>query len=114
MSHHRRIGTIIGAALLLTVTGCSGLGRNSVGQLTFTNRDTDLAVSYSNTLVRGCHPIGPNGATTVVNNTLIDVVLYRSPNCEKKTAEDSTYVGTTLSNNTAPGSLPWQSFSFIH
>lgn len=116
MSHHRRTGVITGvAALLLTATACSGLGRSTVGMLTFRGHDSPVALSYSNTNVNGCHRINPpRGATHVENNTLVDVVLYRTENCEKTDRADGVYVATTLSNVTAPVSLPWRSFSVIH
>ncbi|MDX3534539.1 hypothetical protein PV721_09175 [Streptomyces sp. MB09-01] len=116
MSHRRRISILAGAAaLLLTATACSGLGRNTVGMLTFRGHDSPVEVSYSNTLVTGCHKIAiPRGATHVENNTLVDIVLYRTENCRKTDLADGIYVATTLSNVTAPESLPWRSFSVIH
>ncbi|MFB6478629.1 hypothetical protein [Streptomyces virginiae] len=116
MSHSRRISTIVGvAALLLTTGACSGLGRSTVGMLTFRGHDSPVELSYSNTLVVGCHKIGiPKGATHVENNTLVDVVLYRTEDCRKTDKADGIYVATTLSNVTAPVSLPWRSFSVIH
>ncbi|MGI5446624.1 hypothetical protein ACQEVM_12830 [Streptomyces sp. CA-243310] len=116
MSHSRRIGVITGAAaLLLTATACSGLGRSTVGMLTFRGHESPVELSYSNTPVRGCHKIAiPRGATHVENNTLVDIVLYRTPNCEKTDRADGIYVATTLSNVTAPRTLPWRSFSVIH
>ncbi|MEU9417349.1 hypothetical protein [Streptomyces sp. NPDC051000] len=116
MSHSRRIGVITGAAaLLLTATACSGLGRSTVGMLTFRGHESPVELSYSNTPVKGCHKIAiPRGATHVENNTLVDVVLYRTPNCEKTDRADGIYVATTLSNVTAPDTLPWRSFSVIH
>ncbi|MCY0918774.1 MULTISPECIES: hypothetical protein [unclassified Streptomyces] len=116
MSHSRRIGVITGAAaLLLTATACSGLGRSTVGMLTFRGHESPVELSYSNTPVKGCHRIAiPRGATHVENNTLVDIVLYRTPNCEKTDRADGIYVATTLSNVTAPDTLPWRSFSVIH
>ncbi|MEU7725547.1 hypothetical protein AB0B78_09895 [Streptomyces sp. NPDC040724] len=116
MSHRRRFSILAGAAaLLLTATACSGLGRNTVGMLTFRGHDSPVEVSYSNTLVTGCHRIAiPKGATHVENNTLVDVVLYRTEDCRKTDRADGIYVATTLSNVTAPESLPWRSFSVIH
>ncbi|MFD9375535.1 hypothetical protein ACFWBH_08340 [Streptomyces sp. NPDC059999] len=116
MSHSRRIGVITGAAaLLLTATACSGLGRSTVGMLTFRGHESPVELSYSNTPVKGCHRIAiPRGATHVENNTLVDIVLYRTPNCEKTDRADGIYVATTLSNVTAPNTLPWRSFSVIH
>ncbi|MFJ9077253.1 hypothetical protein ACIRO3_18735 [Streptomyces sp. NPDC102278] len=116
MSHSRRIGVITGAAaLLLAATACSGLGRSTVGMLTFRGHESPVELSYSNTPVKGCHKIAiPRGATHVENNTLVDVVLYRTPNCEKTDRADGIYVATTLSNVTAPDTLPWRSFSVIH
>lgn len=116
MSHSRRIGVMTGvAALLLTATACSGLGRTTVGMLSFRAHDSPVELSYSNSLVTGCHKIAlPRGATHVQNNTLVDVVLYRTPDCQKSDRADGIYVATTLSNVTAPASLPWRSFSVIH
>ncbi|WP_405435322.1 hypothetical protein OG373_01705 [Streptomyces avidinii] len=116
MSHSRRISITVGtAALLLTASACSGLGRTTVGMLSFRGHDSPVEVSYSNTLVVGCHRIAiPEGATHVENNTLVDVVLYRTPDCQKTDKADGIYVATTLSNVTAPVSLPWRSFSVVH
>ncbi|MGW7330195.1 hypothetical protein ACWGIU_16680 [Streptomyces sp. NPDC054840] len=116
MSHCRRISTIVGvAALLLTASACSGMGRSTVGMLTFRGHDSPVELSYSNTPVTGCHRIGiPKGATHVENHTLVDVVLYRTENCQKTDKAEGIYVATTLSNVTAPMSLPWRSFSVIH
>ncbi|MCX4782427.1 hypothetical protein [Streptomyces sp. NBC_01264] len=116
MSHSRRISIIAGtAALLLTATACSGLGRSTVGMLEFRGHDSPVEVSYSNTSVKGCHRIAlPEGATHVENNTLVDVVLYQTEDCRKLDRGDGTYVATTLSNVTAPEALPWRSFTVIH
>ncbi|MFE5807088.1 hypothetical protein [Streptomyces sp. NPDC056491] len=117
MSHsRRRISIIAGvAALLLTASACSGLGRSTVGMLSFRGHDSPVELSYSNTLVVGCHKIGiPEGATHVENNTLVDIVLYRTDNCQEPEGADGIYVATTLSDVTAPVSRPWRSFSVIH
>ncbi|WP_030154164.1 hypothetical protein [Streptomyces sp. NRRL S-244] len=116
MSQSRRIGVITAAAaLLLTATACSGLGRSTVGMLTFRSHDSPAELSYSNTSVNGCHRIAlPKGATHVENNTLVDVVLYRTADCSTPLGNEGIYVATTLSNVTAPVSLPWRSFSVIH
>ncbi|WP_404952766.1 hypothetical protein [Streptomyces sp. 147326] len=115
MSHRRRFILAGAAALLLTATACSGLGRSTVGMLTFRGHDSPVELSYSNTLVTGCHKIAiPKGATHVENNTLVDVVLYRTEDCRNTDRADGIYVATTLSNVTAPESLPWRSFSVIH
>ncbi|MFI5986351.1 hypothetical protein ACIBEA_36505 [Streptomyces sp. NPDC051555] len=116
MSHSRRIRVITGAAaLLLTATACSGLGRSTVGTLTFRGQESPVELSYANTSVKGCHEIDvPKGATHVVNNTLVDVVLYRTPDCTKTDRADGIYVATTMSNVTAPDSSPWHSFRVVH
>ncbi|MCX4825730.1 hypothetical protein OG883_39010 [Streptomyces sp. NBC_01142] len=115
MSHRRRIRVITGAALLLlTATACSA-GKTTVGTLSFRAHDSPVEVTYSNTPVQGCHRIGlPHGAAHVENNTLVDVVLYRTPQCQKTDEAVGIYVPTTTSNVTAPGSLPWRSFSVVH
>lgn len=115
MSHRRHIRVITGAALLLlTATACSA-GKTTVGTLSFRAHDSPVEVTYSNTPVQGCHRIGlPHGAAHVENNTLVDVVLYRTPKCQKTDEAVGIYVPTTTSNVTAPGTLPWRSFSVIH
>ncbi|MFD3546713.1 hypothetical protein ACFWUW_14075 [Streptomyces sp. NPDC058655] len=83
--------------------------------MSFRGHDSPVEVSYSNTLVKGCHRIDiPRGATHVENNTRVDVVLYRTANCKKVDGDDGVYVATTLSDLTAPASRPWRSFSVIH
>ncbi|WP_030208962.1 hypothetical protein [Streptomyces sp. NRRL S-87] len=116
MSHHRRFGVISGAALLLllTATACS-TNRTTVGELTFRAANSPAELTYSNTSVNGCTPILlPRGAAHVHNNTLVDVILYRTPNCQTFSGAEGTYVGTTLSDVTAQGTLPWRSFSVVH
>lgn len=115
MSHLRRIGVITGAALLLlTATACSA-GRTTVGTLNFRAQDSPVVVTYTNTAVQGCHKIGlPRGAAHVENNTLVDIVLYRTPQCQKTDKADGIYVPTSTSNVTAPGSLPWRSYTVVH
>ncbi|MEU6890542.1 hypothetical protein ABZ934_01840 [Streptomyces sp. NPDC046557] len=114
MSHLRRIGVITGAALLLTATACSA-GKTTVGSLSFRAQDGPVEVTYLNTAVQGCHTIGlPRGAAHVDNNTLVDVILYRTPKCQRTDAADGVYIPTSSSNVTAPGSLPWRSFSVVH
>ncbi len=115
MSHPRRLAVTTGAALLLlTATACS-TGKTTVGELSFRAADSTILVNHSNTPVQGCHRIGlPRGAAHVYNNTLLDVILYRTPNCRKFDKADGTYIPTASSNVTAPGSLPWRSFSVVH
>ncbi|MGW7103190.1 hypothetical protein [Streptomyces sp. NPDC054838] len=114
MSHLRRIGVITGAALLLTATACSA-GKTTVGSLSFRAQDGPVELAYLNTPVQGCHKIGlPRGAAHVENNTLVDVIVYRTPECQKTEKAPGIYVPTSSSNVTAPGSLPWRSFSVVH
>ncbi|WP_455354198.1 hypothetical protein [Streptomyces sp. SYSU K217416] len=111
--HHRRLGVVTGAALLLlAATGCSGLGRTAVG--TMNAGEEEHAITISNPPVKGCQSLGARGATHVVNNTLVDLVLYRTPDCKRVTEDGGTYVATRLSDTTAPGTPPWRSYSFIH
>lgn len=112
----RCVGVVSGVVVAVSlVSGCSGLGRSTVGMLSFRGEDERVEVSYSNTLVKGCHKIGvPGGATHVANNTLVDVVLYRTADCREVAGGKGIYTATTLSNVTAPNSLPWRSFSVIH
>lgn len=111
---HRRLGVITGAALLLlATTGCSGLGRTAVGTVDFVARE-EIVVTVSNPPVKGCQSTGPRGATRVVNNTLVDLVLYRTRDCKKVKADSGTYVATTLSNTIVRGTLPWRSYSIVH
>ncbi|WP_327323205.1 hypothetical protein OG735_12340 [Streptomyces sp. NBC_01210] len=111
VTDHRRLRVAAGAVLLtLAVSGCSGLGRNAVGTISYST-ENDRVVTVSNPLVTGCHRLGPAGAVKVFNNTLVDMVLYPNANCSRGT---TTYVATTLSDNIAPVARPWRSYSLVH
>ncbi|MFK0254964.1 hypothetical protein [Streptomyces sp. NPDC090445] len=115
MSHLRRIAVTTGAAvLLLTATACSA-GKTTVGTITFRGHDSPVELTYSNTPVQGCHKIRlPDGATHVANDSELDVVLYRTPECGKTDKAPGIYVPMSSENETAPGTLPWRSFSVVH
>lgn len=111
MSLHRRLTIATGAALLtLAVTGCSGLGRSMVGTLEY-ETGRELAVTVTSPSVKGCHRLAPSGVTKIVNNTLVDIQLYRTRDCR---GEKPTYVASSSGNEIAPGTLPWRSYSVIH
>ncbi|WP_406057464.1 hypothetical protein OG462_12900 [Streptomyces sp. NBC_01077] len=111
MSVRRRLTTATGAVLLtFAVAGCSGLGRTMVGTLTY-ETERELVVTVTSPSVNGCHRLAPSGATKVENNTLVDIVLYRTRDCK---GEDSIYLATTLGDEIAPGTLPWRSYSVVH
>ncbi|NXY99183.1 hypothetical protein HYE82_33355 [Streptomyces sp. BR123] len=115
MSHLRRIAVTTGAAvLLLTATACSA-GKTTVGTITFRGHDSPVVLTYSNTPVQGCHRIRlPEGAAHVENDSELDVILYRTPECEKTDKAPGTYIPMSSANVTAPGTLPWRSFSVVH
>ncbi|MFJ4962048.1 hypothetical protein ACIP6P_06240 [Streptomyces sp. NPDC088729] len=107
----RRLGIAAGASILvLAASGCSGLGRTAVGPVTYTT-DREAVIMVNSPSVRGCHRMAPAGAREVENGTLIDIILYRTRDC---TGGGTTYVATTFSDVTAPGSLPWRSYRFVH
>ncbi|MFF9505889.1 hypothetical protein ACF1BU_07275 [Streptomyces sp. NPDC014724] len=107
----RRLGIAAGTALLtLTVAGCSGLGRTAVGPVTYTT-ERDAVITVNSPSVRGCHRLAPSGAKEVINGTLIDIILYRTPNC---TGPGSTYLATTFTDVNGTGALPWRSFGTVH
>ncbi|MER5849044.1 hypothetical protein ABT126_18790 [Streptomyces sp. NPDC002012] len=107
----RRLGIAAGTVLLtLTVAGCSGLGRTAVGPISYTT-ERDAVIMVNSPSVKGCHPLAPAGAKEVSNGTLIDIILYRTPNC---TGPGTTYLATTLSDVNGAGALPWRSFSTVH
>ncbi|WP_046501767.1 hypothetical protein [Streptomyces odonnellii] len=111
VTDHRRLGIALGAAFLsLSLAGCSGLGRNAMGVITY-NTERHRGVQVSNPLVTGCHRLSLPGAVELTNNTLVDLVLYRTTDC---TPDGITYVATTLSDVIAPGSHPWLSFRVVH
>ncbi|MFG2986567.1 hypothetical protein ACGFYQ_35905 [Streptomyces sp. NPDC048258] len=115
MSHLRHIGVITGAALLLlTATACSA-GKTTLGTLSFRAHDSPIEVTYTNTPVQGCHKIGLlRGAAHVENNSHTDVILYRTPMCQKTEEAAGIYVPQSTSNVTAPHTLPWRSFTVVH
>ncbi|MFG2599703.1 hypothetical protein [Streptomyces sp. NPDC048462] len=110
-NRRRRLGTAAGAALLtLTVAGCSGLGRTAVGPVTYTT-EREAVIMVNSPSVKGCHRLAPAGAKEVQNGTLIDIILYRTRDC---TGPGTTYVATRVTDQRAPSSLPWRSFSTVH
>ncbi|MFB6837536.1 hypothetical protein [Streptomyces sp. NPDC056361] len=110
MSVRRRLATATGAVLLtLAVAGCSGLGRTAVGTLSY-ETERELLVTITSPSVNGCHKLAPSGVTKVENNTLTDIMLYRTRDCRGP----STYLPTTLGDSIAPDTLPWRSYSVVH
>nr|WSZ95472.1 hypothetical protein OH820_07220 [Streptomyces sp. NBC_00857] len=110
VTDHRRLGIAAGTAfLILATTGCSGLGRTAVGTITY-DTEQKQHVKVSSPLVTGCHRLGP-GAVEVTNRTLVDLVMYRTPDC---TGEKSAYIATTLSDVMTPGKGPWRSYTIVH
>ncbi|MFF0424372.1 hypothetical protein [Streptomyces sp. NPDC004520] len=111
MSVRRRLTTATGAVLLtLAVAGCSGLGRSAVGTITYETQ-RDLLVTVTSPSVKGCHRLAPSGVTKVENNSLTDIVMYRTRDC---TGGNSIYVATKTGNRIAPDTLPWRSYSVVH
>lgn len=103
------VGAILLALTALGASGCSGLGRTAVGPVIYTT-ERDVEVMENSPLVRGCHQL-PGGAKTVDNNTLIDMVLYRSRDC---TGKGSTYLSTRLTDQHAPSTPVWRSYTLVH
>ncbi|MFF4184219.1 hypothetical protein ACFYZ9_13600 [Streptomyces sp. NPDC001691] len=107
----RRTRIAAGAALLaLATTACSSLGRTAIGTISY-SIGPETTVTLTSPKVRGCHRLPPSGTTGLSNNTLVDMVMYRTPDC---TGKDTTYIGSRLTNNVAPKAAPWRSFSFVH
>ncbi|MEU9096238.1 hypothetical protein [Streptomyces sp. NPDC048361] len=111
-SRRRRRTRIVAGAVLLTLatTACSSLGRTAVGTVSYPV-GPDHAISLTSPKVRGCHRVLPTGTSEVFNNTLVDMIMYRTPDC---TGKDTTYIGSRLTNNVAPQAPPWRSYSFVH
>ncbi|CAM5566604.1 hypothetical protein GCM10010222_30200 [Streptomyces tanashiensis] len=111
MSVRRRLTTATGAVLLtLAVAGCSGLGRTSVGTIKY-ETERELLVSVTSPSVNGCHRLAPSGVTKVQNNSLDDIIMYRTRNCD---GPNPIYVPTNSANWIAPDTLPWRSYSVVH
>ncbi|MET7619281.1 hypothetical protein [Streptomyces sp. NPDC005408] len=111
VTHHRRLGVAAGAALLtLAVAGCSDLGRNAVGTISYLTEKERL-VTVTNPLVEGCHRLGPAGAVEVTNLTMVDIVLYPNDDCS---GDVTTYVATTTSDSIVPRARPWGSYTVVH
>ncbi|MFF3728801.1 hypothetical protein ACFYXM_00345 [Streptomyces sp. NPDC002476] len=107
----RRLGIAAVTTLLaLTVASCSGLGRTAVGPVTYTT-ERDATVTLHSPLVRGCHKLDPAGAKAVSNGTLVDIILYPTPDC---TGPGSTYLATTFTDVNAASAPPWHSFRTVH
>ncbi|MER0445009.1 hypothetical protein ABR738_10585 [Streptomyces sp. Edi4] len=107
----RRTRIVTGAVLLaLATTACSSLGRTAVGTISYT-AGSDRSTTLTSPKVRGCHRLPPAGTKQVLNNTLVDMVMYRTPDC---TGKDTTYIGSRLTDNAAPRAAAWRSYSFVH
>ncbi|MFJ4919153.1 hypothetical protein [Streptomyces sp. NPDC088725] len=107
----RRLGIAAATALLpLAVAGCSGLGRTAGGPLTYETPQKHH-MQVTRIPVGGCHKLSGPGAAEVTNLTLVDVILYQTPDC---TGSDTTYLATTLSDHPAPGQKPWHSYTVVH
>ncbi|MFE5487004.1 hypothetical protein [Streptomyces sp. NPDC056527] len=111
MSVHRRLGIAAGAALLtLTVAGCSGLGRTVVGEIAY-ETEREVVITVTSPSVNGCHRLAPSGVRRIENRSLVDLRLYRTPNCQGK---ENIYLPTKTSNEIAPDTLPWRSYTAVH
>jgi hypothetical protein len=107
----RRLGVAAGAALLaLTVSGCSGLGRTAAGPLMYTT-DRHAERMVNSPSVRGCHRLAPAGAREVVNNTLVDIILYRTRDCS---GGGTVYLARTFTDVSAESMPPWRSYRTVH
>ncbi|MFH8618075.1 hypothetical protein ACH4E8_23835 [Streptomyces sp. NPDC017979] len=110
-ARRRRLVGGTGAALLVVaLAGCSGLGRTAVGPLDYETQRA-VHVKVNSPEVTGCHRLGPNGAVSVENGTLVDAIMYPSADCS---GGDTVYVATMTSDVIAPGEGPWRSYSFVH
>ncbi|GLF95871.1 hypothetical protein [Streptomyces yaizuensis] len=115
VSHHRRrLARAGGAALLAVATaavaGCSGLGRTAVGTVEYETA-AHRHVQVNSPLVTGCHAVETPGAVRVLNNTLVDMIMYPTGDCS---GDASIYVPTTTSDVVAPGAGVWRTYSFVH
>ncbi|MER5726903.1 hypothetical protein ABT084_00880 [Streptomyces sp. NPDC002138] len=111
----RALRAATGIALLLaSVSACSGLGRTAAGPVSYGSAHGGeviaVTVEHSQS-VRGCHRLPPNGATLLTNHTLIDMVMYETPDC---TGRSTAYVATGLMGTTAPKASPWHSYTYVH
>ncbi|MEU3182727.1 hypothetical protein ABZ707_00740 [Streptomyces sp. NPDC006923] len=111
VTDHRRLGIAAGTAFLsLAVAGCSGLGRTAVGTIEYQTPQRQR-VQVSDPLVTGCHRLVRAGAVELTNRTLVDVVMYPTPDC---TGGMTTYISTTLTDGIRPGVGPWRSYTVVH
>ncbi|WP_330242161.1 hypothetical protein [Streptomyces sp. NBC_00525] len=107
----RRLAIAAQAVLLtLTVAGCSGLGRTAVGPVIYTT-ERDAVIQVNSPSVKGCHRLAPAGAKAVANETLVDIILYPTPDCS---GPGTAYVATSFSDENAHTAPPWRSFSTVH
>ncbi|MEO3972541.1 hypothetical protein [Streptomyces sp. CAU 1734] len=111
VTRHRPLTGAAAAVLLaLAVTGCSGLGRTAVGTVSYDTAD-HKHVTVSNPLVVGCHQLVPAGAVGVLNDTLVDIIMYPTTDCS---GGDSIYIASKTSDTRAPRAKSWRSYSLVH
>lgn len=71
-----------------------------------------LVETLSNPPIDGCHRFR-EGVTHVTNYTQDNIMLYRSADCTEAAGGQGVYLDRQMSNQTAPSSAPWRSFSFV-
>ena len=111
VTDHRRLRVVAGArSLTIALAGCSGLGRTAVGTISYGSANERL-VMVSNPLVSGCHSLGPAGATTVTNNTLVDIIQYQAGTAPGTSRRDPL---TETSATTSRRRTAAASYSTVH
>lgn len=95
--------------LVWAATGCSdSSGGQIVGSRGLTFRQT-----FEGPIHGKCHAFAPQGVDRVSNNTGIDIVLHKGPNCTDPTGRPSSYLATSFSESAVVKLGLWRSFSTV-
>ncbi|WP_073951619.1 hypothetical protein [Streptomyces kebangsaanensis] len=105
----RLLTALAGIAMLgMVLTACE-----EHAQGTIEGRNGVRAVeTISNPPIHGCHRFRA-GVTHVTNRTQSNLMLYRTADCTEPAGGQGVYLDRQMSNQVAPATAAWRSFSFV-
>ncbi|MBY8879165.1 hypothetical protein [Actinacidiphila acidipaludis] len=95
------------APLAIGTAACSD---SSGGTVTGT-RGLTVVRQISNPVQNNCEHFGPIGVTRVQNNTGVDIILHKNPDCTDPPGQTSFYLPATESANVVIRQGLWKSFA---
>ncbi|PZH00544.1 hypothetical protein C1I97_23200 [Streptomyces sp. NTH33] len=105
----RSPAVLVGIAMLgMALTACE---ENAQGMIEGRS-GAGVVEMISNPPVHACHRFR-EGVTHVTNYTQSNIMLYRTADCTEPASGQAVYLDRRMSDQTAPSSAPWRSFSIV-